>query len=271
MDWVDRVADDIFFDAINSQDFLAFGDSDDLWETVSAASVEDLDHADAIDMSQYLIADGSVEATQVSSGEMRPMTSPSRSSTPSRSVRNRRRVIGAARPMTPGASSETVWDSAAFCQFKISSQAQIGVAQNVPTMKRQESAPAMLLDLNLEPFPSSIGCGGKQTPASKSSISAMAMDLGGDAAQACASPLLGRSERQTPISSLSGVTIGKSKSTGTLHGTSLGISWSTSSPKQGGKGVLPVLSDFENNRKTQLIAWSMNMAKTKRGGMRSVF
>lgn len=253
MDWVDQVADDIFSDAINSQELLVCDGAGDLWETISAGSVEDLDFDDAIDISDYLVSDEAMEVTQVPREEaVQVQCSPSRSSTPSRSVRNRRRIIGAVRPMTP------------------MTQAHLEPVQISPTMKRQASAPAISLDIGNELIPPSLGCGGRQTPVSKSSMSALALDLGADAV---ATPTIPRSGRQTPLSSLSR-SIGMSKSMSALHATSsfndLGLSWSTSL-KPGGKGVLPMLSDSEKNRKNEMIAWSVNMAKTKRGGLRSVF
>jgi hypothetical protein len=269
MDWVDTVADHIFLDAITSQDLL-IDESGELWETISAASVEDLDHADALDMSDYLVAE-TVVVTQAPREETGSTPhSPSRSSTPSRSVRNRRRVIGAVRPV----SRETAWESAAYCQFKISNQAQTGSVQISPMMKRQASAPAIALDLDLEPSAPTPTCSAKPTATPKSSMSALAFDLGGDAVSALAA----RSGRQTPSRSV-GAKIAKSQSTGTFHVVSsnsgLGLSLPALSQKQGSKGVLPVLSDLEKNRKSELIAWSMNMAgpasSWKRGGLRSVF
>jgi len=225
-DWVDVVANDI-----QEQPVLTVLDAD-LWETMSAGSFEDWDSEDPVDFAVDAEDPEAIAAPPAPGNEERvvmlspppsflsPMASPSsRSSTPSRSVRHRRRVIGGVvRPLTPA------WDAAKEAPPRPQAWGQTTPSWPDSTMKRAASTSALALDLGIahDKLPS--------TPFRSSGRSCGLAEL-------CKNSGLDRK-------------CVKSKSLGSL--------------------LLPALSDQQHS-KADLIAWSMSMTKTKRGGLSLVF
>jgi hypothetical protein len=251
-DWIDSVTDEIVFEyADQDTGEPEFADAD-IWENVSVASLEEVDdavdgspiaielHVATVDQASALVNLESsaqiaidIPDTPCAADESRP---PSRSSTPSRSVRNRRRIIGGVvRPATPSKSAADSWSSAIVCQR----QAELGALQQCRTMKRALSTSAMALDLGSAPLPAGTPQWSGR-PATPGKIT-MALE---------------------PFS------MGKSQSLGSLHVISSKSGLGLSPMKIGGKGVLPVLGD---DKKAGLIAWSVNIGRTKKTALRSVY
>jgi hypothetical protein len=276
-DWVGSVAGDIIDDQVGLTVFVAHDCSEsgnvDIWETVSMGSFDEWDDGDvpefAIGQACFLepYALPASEAKEMGDSAIvevkdqvkiprapspavaSPDASPSsRSSTPSRSVRHRRRIIGGIqRTASPaGAFTATSW---------LSEQRDAAAA-----------SPQTWLSFNA----------GMGTPMKRaSSTSALALDLGPEATISSAVPSTtsfragAQGELRIPSCILSKVL--KSKSMGSLHVSSakpgLGLASPTTPSKQ---RLLPILMD-EQGSKADLIAWSVNMTKTKRGGMRLAF
>lgn len=178
-----------------------------------------------------------------------PEASPSsRSSTPSRSVRHRHRVIGGImRAASPAFGTPFQHGSIA----EIPETPQRLKAPKTPlrpamTMQRAVSTSALAMDLGIE----------------------VRHDLG-----SVTKPAHWRRAGQMEILSPSGFEhrCVKSKSLGALNVTSsnhgLGLALPMSSTK---RGLLPALAGQEGS-KADLISWSVNMTKTKRSGLRLVF
>jgi hypothetical protein len=181
---------------------------------------------------------------------MLPQASPSsRSSTPSsRSVRNRRRIIGG---VVRGASA---WEGATSCQR------QVGIEATEEVQRRPKtSASAMALDLGADVAESRPGR--VATPPSPASLGRgqFVYRFGQGMPTPTTDPSLERN-------------LAKSKSLGALQVTSakhgLGLSPSMVFSKHG--GLLPTLSEAQTS-KAEMIAWSVNMGKKKRNSMRTAF
>jgi len=288
-EWVDIVAVDILEAEASQnphyQEPSGFtecycGDAD--WDTVSMGSLEDWDCGQVIEFVQpeperwetcTMLADTSgpdstkeamwipsVCPSPLESPVASPMPSPSsRSSTPSRSVRHRRRIIGAVvRPTSPAFASPA-WSGALQCQ------SQVGLEVNA------EGVPAQPRVLQMSPL--------RPSSAMKRSVSAsaLALDLGMDkstvSAPAGQIAICWRESWQPELSPTAGCErkCVKSKSLGALHSTSskhgLGLALPMLSAKQ---GLLPALSDAPTS-KPDLIAWSVNMTKARKGGLRLAF
>jgi len=175
-----------------------------------------------------------------------PLPSPSsRSSTPSRSVRHHRRVIGGI--VRPVASPDAVAPSPP-------SEAYAPVQ-----IKRAVSTSALAMDLGLGASPEA--CSRTTTPAS--------CDRAHRHVKFCVAP---GGEVQFQVT---GKKFKKSKSMGALHTNSssqgLGLSspmLSMTSPSKHA-GLLPSLEADRKSSSAELVAWSRSM--TKRGGLRLVF
>lgn len=252
-DWVGFVAGEIIDETVD-QDTGACENAEslDIWELVSTASLEDLEDAADIEESAaqppITVPEASLTAEEPSttfliqlavpettSAEAPASGTPSRSSTPSRSVRNRRRIIGAVvRPVTPAEPIGDVRGSVMTCQRQVQLDARPVLPQRV-TLTRSVSTSAMFLDL-----------GGTEAPRVTTAIDWMAR----------------QTPSGTPVLTLER-TMGKAKSLGSLHATGAKGGLGLAASKQSRK-FLPVLSVARDDNKAELIAWSVNMARTKK-------
>jgi len=276
-DWVDTVSNDICDAYViemmlpQELDGVAFESGDleeEFWETVS-----DCDEADVLELDQVPQSSGladpaldvdpvlepiliDVHLPQEESQEMllspSPMTvsleaSPSsRSSTPSRSVRHRHRVIGGiVRAASPAWG--TSFQRASVSEIPESPKRLKALLRPATTMKHAVSTSALAMDLGTE--------------------------VGHDLGSATKPVQWRRGAGQMEIPSPSGFEqrCVKSKSLGALHVTSsnhgLGLAPPMSSTK---RGLLPALSVREGSN-ADLISWSVSLTTTKRSGLRLVF
>jgi len=269
-DWVDIVSNDACEDYVKEmmlpQELAGSAQCGDLeeefWETVSMGSFEDnCDDGDVLELvpqvSETRSDIGPVlldmhELLAVKQAAPPSMASPeaspsSRSSTPSRSVRHRRRIIGGVvRTASPAA-----WGT----PFQFSPDLQSLDAPICPKTPLLSAA----------------------TMKRAASTSALAMDLGalsGHALGDMASPVINwrRGAWQTEFCSPPALGIErhcvKSKSMGALHTSSFNHGLGLAPPAK--RCLLPALAGRESS-KADLISWSVNMTNAKRGGLRLVF
>jgi len=294
-EWVDTVANDILEEEAPFQELTGCSDVE-VWETMSMCSFEDWGEGDVLDfappstfyvhepvcaaspiMAETIVlptkqetlapeTEGRQELSLAPSPLMAsPTASPSsRSSTPGRSVRHRRRIIGGVvRPVSPAFSSPSPsWGGAAACQGHVGHEVTAEGASTCShtslrpcsAMKRAASTSALALDLGAE-------------------VGKLAAPIPPAAPVAAPVPVYGHdmSQVQFHITASSERKCVKSKSLGSLHVTSskngLGLAAPMLSTK---KGLLPALSDGLSS-KAELIAWSVSMTKPKLGGLSLAF
>lgn len=284
-EWVDTLANDLIQDDVGykvliSHDEPCFTQSGDVevWETVSMGSFEEWDNGDVLEfIPQLTLSNASflepyalpakedeapvvelkmpedtlVRAAVLEANELEDIvraaspllstpaaTASSRSSTPSRSVRNRRRIIGGIKR-----SASPAWDF------------------GVDALPHQSPSPAATSKVILQ-MPR------QYTPTNMrhaASTSALALDLGIENAS---SALKTGEQYESQASSLEGrKLIMKCKSLGSLQMASSKQGLGLLPPKQ---GLLPMLSD-QQSTKSDLIAWRVNISKSKRSGLRLAF